>query len=211
LAPSRILGYVTMKSLTENTTHQGIRDILGLIGFIVAVIVGAWLINLIVFRSFSVSGPSMESTLYTGDRLIVNRIPLTWASMTRSTYLPERGHVIVFRNPRFDIENRDEYIVKRVIGLPGEHVSVKNGSVTVTNKDFPAGFDPYDSITSITRTPVSGLSETDVPADEIFVIGDHRDGEFSMDSRNGLGTIPLNDIVGPVVLRLYPFDKIAVF
>ena len=67
---------------------------------------------------------------------------------------------------------------------------------------------PYDSI-DIKQVEATGSVDTTVPENEIFVIGDHRNGEFSLDSRNGLGTIPLYDIVGPVALRVYPFDKIS--
>ena len=68
---------------------------------VIAVIIGAWLINMFLFRSFSVSGPSMESTLYTNDRLIVNRVPVTWAHIQGKSYVPKRGQVIVFKNPQY--------------------------------------------------------------------------------------------------------------
>jgi signal peptidase I len=50
-----------------------------------------------------------------------------------------------------------------------------------------------------------------VPEDEIFVAGDHRDGNFSLDSRNGLGTVPLYDVIGPVAFRIFPFTGIRSF
>lgn len=184
------------------------KDVFGILAFIVAVIVGAWLINALVFRSFSVSGPSMEDTLHTGDRLIVNRLPMTWAALQGKEYIPERGHVIVFKNPMFSQMQQDEYIVKRVIAFEGELVKVHNGTVTVYNNANPNGFNPYDSI-DIPKDYVTGEVEKVVGPGEIFVIGDHRDGEFSLDSRNGLGTIPLFDIVGPVGARIFPLDKIS--
>jgi len=54
----------------------------------------------------------METTLYTGDRLIVNKIPVTLANIKNTSYLPQRGEVIVFKNPRFPSGIGDEYIVK---------------------------------------------------------------------------------------------------
>ena len=81
--------------------HQGIKDVLGIIGFVAAVIIGAALINQFLFRSFSVSGPSMEPTLYTGDRLIVNRVPVTIDHIQGKPYVPERGQIIVFKNPHW--------------------------------------------------------------------------------------------------------------
>lgn len=185
------------------------RDTLGIVWFVIAVVIGAFLINSLVFRSFSVTGPSMESTMYTGDRLIVNRLPMTWAAVRGVSYVPPRGHVIVFRNPRFAEMRADEYVVKRVIGLPGERVQVKNGVVTIYNKEHPEGFDPYDGV-SVYASQVTGeVDMLDIPEGSIFVIGDNRGGSESMDSRNGLGFIPLDNIVGPVAMRIYPFTKIS--
>ena len=59
--------------------------------------------------------------------------------------------------------------------------------------------------------PTTGEVNTVVPDGTIFVSGDHRQGSFSFDSRNGLGMIPLYDIVGPVSLRIFPFDEIRTF
>lgn len=185
---------------------QRLKDVLSITAFIVAVIVGAWLINALIFRSFSVSGPSMENTLHTGDRLIVNRLPMAWAALQHKEFMPSRGHVIVFKNPMFQTMRQDEYIVKRVIGFAGERVVVHDGVVTIYNKEHPEGFKPYDSI-DIPNDFVSGEVDKTVPEGDIFVIGDHRNGDYSLDSRNGLGTIPLNDIVGPVSFRIFPFDK----
>jgi signal peptidase I len=189
--------------------RQTLRDAMGIVWFVVAVIIGAWLINALVFRSFSVTGPSMESTMYTGDRLIVNRLPMTWAALRGQSFMPSRGHVIVFRNPKFEEMKADEFVVKRVIALPGEHVEVTGGKVIVYNDERPDGFDPYEGV-KVYASPVTGhLDKTAVPDGSIFVIGDNRGGNESLDSRNGLGFIPLDNIVGPVVIRIYPFGKIS--
>lgn len=190
--------------------HETLKDIFGVVGFIAAVLIGAWLINAMVFRSFNVSGPSMEPTLQTGDRLIVSRLPSTWNFLTRSDYIPERGQVIVFKNPHFAAGMDDEYIVKRVIGLPGERVVVAGGIITVYNSEHPDGFQP-DKASRGPTSPTSGSADIEVPVGEIFVAGDHREEGYSLDSRNGLGTIPLEDIIGPVALRIYPFDALRWF
>lgn len=153
----------------------------------------------------------METTLYTNDRLIVNRIPVTIAQLQNKDYVPARGQVIVFKNPRFSIENGDEYIVKRVIAFPGERVLLKDGHYTVYNKENPDGFNPDDKNNGEPGSPTSGGLDTIVPDGELFVSGDHRQGSYSYDSRNGLGTIPFYDVVGPVSMRIYPFDKIRTF
>ncbi len=190
--------------------HQGLKDILGILGFILAVVIGAALINQFLFRSFSVSGPSMEPTMYTGDRLIVNRIPVSWAKLRGRDYVPNRGQVIVFQNPQWMPGGLDEYIVKRVIAFPGERVTVSDGIMTVYNQDNPNGFlvdQEYPGPTS----PTFGNVDVIVPEKELFVAGDHRQEGFSLDSRDGLGTIPYENFIGPVSLRIYPFSQFRTF
>lgn len=192
--------------------HQNAKDFVGLAIFIVCVLVGTVFINAFVFRSFNVEGPSMEATMYTGDRLIVNRLPVTWAQLQNKPYVPERGQVIVFKNPAYDnISNREEYIVKRVIALAGERVVLADGAFTVYTQQNPDGFNPDDANDGEPGSPTSGSGDWTVPEGTIFVSGDHRQGSFSLDSRNGLGMIPLYDVVGPVGLRIFPFDAIRTF
>ena len=190
--------------------HQGLKDFLSIATFVVAVIVGAWLINFLVFRSFNVSGPSMETTLQTGDRLIVNRLPVTWEHIQGHAYVPKRGEIIVFKNPMYQQMMSDEYIVKRVVAFPGERVVVKDGTVTVYNQQNPNGFNP-DKLNPGPGSPTSGSVDRTVQDNELFVMGDHRVGEYSLDSRNGLGTIPYDHLIGPVVMRIYPFTKVQLF
>ena len=193
--------------------HPQIKDSLSLIIFIIGVAIGTLIINTFIFRSFNVEGPSMETTMFTGDRLIVNRLPVTIAQLQNKRYIPERGQVIVFKNPNYNPSTgREEYIVKRVIAYAGERVVVKNGKVTVYTADQPAGFDPDSTFgNNEPGQPTSGSVDTVVAEGTIFVMGDHREGNYSCDSRDCMGTIPLFDIVGPVGLRIYPFDKIRTF
>jgi len=153
----------------------------------------------------------MEKTLYTGDRLIVNRLPVTWAQLQNKSYIPERGQVIVFKNPLFTGGSADEYIVKRVIAFPGERVVLKDGTYTVYNADHPGGFNPDDQNHGEPGSPTSGEVDTTVTEGTLFVSGDHREGSFSYDSRNGLGLIPFYDVIGPVGIRIFPFTGIRTF
>ena len=191
--------------------HPFLKDAISIAVFVICVVVGTLTINSFIFRSFSVVGPSMETTLYTGDRLIVNRLPVTWAQLNNKDYIPERGQIIVFKNPHYTEGMGDEYIVKRVIAFPGERVVLKNGEYTVYNSSNPDGFNPDDKNNGEPGSPTSGEIDTIVPSGELFVSGDHRQGTYSYDSRNGLGTIPFYDVVGPVSLRIFPFDKIRGF
>jgi signal peptidase I len=193
------------------TRHPLFKDALSIAIFIVCVVIGTLLINNFVFRSFNVIGPSMEPTMQTGDRLIVNRLPVTVAQLQNTSYVPERGQIIVFKNPHFSRGIEDEFLVKRVIGLPGERVVLKDGSYTVYTNEDPDGFNPDDMNNDEPGTPTTGEVDMIVPQGELFVSGDHRQGSFSYDSRNGLGTIPLYDIVGPVSFRIFPFNEVRSF
>jgi signal peptidase I len=188
--------------------HPFIKDTLGILVFISCVLIGTILINAFIFRSFNVVGPSMQPTMYTGDRLIVNRLPVTWAQLQNKPYIPERGQVIVFKNPRYNVGTGDEYIVKRVIAFPGERVTVVDGVLSVYNDEHPQGFHPDDDNHGEPGSPTSGSVDTTVTDGTLFVAGDHRQGDFSYDSRSGLGLIPYYDVVGPVKLRIYPFTGI---
>ncbi len=194
--------------------HPFARDAIGLFIFIIGVIIGTLLMNNFIFRSFNVDGPSMESTMYTGDRLIVNRLPLTVSSLQNKPYIPDRGQVIVFKNPNYtpSAGQDSENIVKRVIAFAGERVTVKDGIVTVYNQENPKGFNPdTDFNNNEPGQPTSGDVDTIVPEGTIFVMGDHRQGNFSCDSRDCMGPIPLFDIIGPVSVRIFPFNKIRTF
>lgn len=190
--------------------HGALRDLIGVAVFVLAVIVGAFVLNAFVFQTYSVLGPSMQETLHTNDRLLVNKLPVSLSHAGGKAYLPARGEVVVFENPLFESQTSEEYLVKRVIGLPGERVVLKDGIITVYNRDNPRGFRPDDSLQG-PKSPTSGNADLTVPANEIFVAGDNRIGEFSFDSRNGLGTVPLSFVQGPVAARIFPLSQFRLF
>jgi signal peptidase I len=196
--------------------RETMRDVLQLLLFGICVVVGVITINAFVFRSFSVDGASMEQTLQPGDRLIVNRLPVTWSTIQGKEFVPMRGEIIVFKNPRYSLGQSEEYVVKRVIAFEGERVVLKDGHYTVYNSDNPKGFDPDDSNSGEPQTPTAGSVDVTVPAGRLFVSGDHRQLNqngvpYSLDSRNGLGYIPLANVVGPVNVRIFPFQSIRTF
>jgi len=203
--------------------HPLLKDILSLVTFIIFVILGPLFLNTYVMRSYNVVGASMENTLHGQDRLIVNRAAVSLSHFLGKPYVPKRGQVIVFLNGDasgpltcgLETSIRDQYIIKRVIAFPGERVTVKDGVLTVYNNEHPDGFHPDDetrkSDNDGPKAQTSGEVDIIVPENEIFVAGDNREGTHSYDSRYGLGTIPYCRIVGPVLLRLYPFNKIRLF
>lgn len=214
--------------------HPLFKDLLSLASFIAAIILGTVFLNTFIYRSYNVVGGSMENTLHGDDRVIVNRAAVSWAHLIGQEYVPERGQIIVFLNEdekkvkeyqeqgvahpmtcTVPSNVNDQYIIKRVIAFPGERVTVKDGILTVYNEEHPDGF-IYDEEyrTSETDGPkehTSGEVDITIPEGELFVSGDNREGSNSWDSRNGLGTIPYCRIIGPVVLRLFPIDKIRLF
>lgn len=194
--------------------HKWAKDVLNLVVFVIIIMVGTLIINTFLFRSFLVNGHSMDNTLSDGDRLIVNRLPITIAALKNEPYIPKRGQIIVFKNPRYSAGMPDEYIVKRVIAFPGERVTVIDGELKVYNAAHPTGFDPDNSFRQDgvgPQSPTSGSVDMTVPDGTIFVSGDNRIGNNSYDSRTGLGTIPTFDIVGPVALRIFPIDHFRSF
>lgn len=153
----------------------------------------------------------MQTTLLDGDRLIVNRLPVTAAQIQNKLYIPERGQIIVFKNPHFNLSATEEYIVKRVIAFPGERITLAGGVYTVYNQDHPGGFNPDDANHGEPGSPTTGSLDVTVPIGSLFVSGDNREGAHSLDSRNGLGYIPYSDIVGPVSFRIFPFTALRGF
>lgn len=203
--------------------HPILKDIFSLIIFVFFVVIGTLFLNTYVIRSYNVVGASMENTLHGKDRLIVNRAAVSLSHFLGKPYVPKRGQIIVFLNGDasgpltcgVETTIRDQYIIKRVIAFPGERVTVKDNILTVYNSEHPEGFHPDDQTRKSDfdgpKKQTSGEVDMIVPDDEIFVAGDNREGTHSYDSRYGLGTIPYCRIIGPVLLRLYPFNKIRLF
>ena len=191
--------------------HPRLTDSIEIVLFISAVIIGTILINSFIFQSFTVVGGSMENTLHDGDKVIIGRLGITWANLTNTKYTPKRGEIIVFKNPQHQPGAKDQFIIKRVIAFAGEKVKVENGKMTVFNAEHPNGFDVDKNFNGEPKSYTSHDGKWTVPENEIFVMGDNREGMNSYDSRSGLGTIPLYEIIGPVAFRLWPFTGIRNF
>lgn len=140
-----------------------------------------------------VRGDSMYSTLEEGDYLIINRMAYKFKE-------PEHGDIIVFKSDLQQEDGSNKDLVKRVIGVGGDHVKIENSKVYVNGEEL---VEPYidDQITE-------GDIDTIVPQDCVFVLGDNR--EISLDSRyDSVGFVDDSDIIGKVFIRLYPFNKIG--
>lgn len=154
----------------------------------------------------------MEKTLHTGDRVIVNRLTVTSSQLKNQEYTPNRGDIIVFKNPQFIVGGESEYLVKRVIAFAGERVTVNDGVLKVYNDKHKDGYVPDKLFKNGTpQQPTSGDVDTTVPTGMLFVSGDNRIDNHSYDSRLGLGFIPLYDVVGPVGMRIWPINSVKTF
>ncbi len=178
--------------------------------FILAPIFAIFII-VFVLQSYIVDGSSMTPTLENGNRVFIYKLPKTIAKIKKDAYIPSRGEVIVFKKPN----EPGTQLIKRVIGLPGERVVVKDNTVRVYNAEDPDGFDP-DAATSygpnLAQTDTgSQITDIIVGDNELFVMGDNRTPGGSLDSHSGLGLVPVNNIVGRLWIRYFPLSEIKVF
>jgi len=137
-------------------------------------------VNLVTAR-IRVEGSSMEPSLHDGELVVVNRLAYRWGA-------PQRGDIVVFHFPL----DPDRRFIKRVIGLPGEHVVVGDGQVTVDGVPLD---EPY-----IAASPrYSG--EWEIQPGQLFVLGDNRNN--SSDSQTW-GPVPLDQLIGKAWLVYWP-------
>lgn len=197
----------------RDSGSSGWREALATVGILAAALLAALFIIAFVFRSYQVDGPSMENTLQNDDKLIIWKVPRTWAGLIRHDYIPARGDVIVFNEAGLSQfgQSDNKQLIKRVIGLPGDHVVVKNGSITIYNSEHPGGFNPDKSLPygkgdSIPETP--GDINITLHEHQLFVCGDNRPD--SLDSRT-FGPIQAKQIVGKLVMRVLPIDHAKAF
>jgi signal peptidase I len=160
-------------------------------------------------QNFKVEGSSMQPTLEGGQYLLVNKLvylrmdqdrlsrmmpfwSVTSGEQSFAVHPPRRGEVIVFHFPRDP--SRD--FVKRVIGVPGDTVEIRNGMVMVNGQVLD---EPY-----LTSRDNSSMSRVTIGEGEYFVLGDNRRG--SNDSRNW-GTVPEVNILGKVWIIYWPLSQ----
>lgn len=192
--------------------HENLKSIFTTVMILLMAPVLAYSITIFVFQSYEVDGPSMQPTLETHDRLIIWKVGRTWSRITRSEYVPSRGSVVVFiKRGLYDFSsNREKQLIKRVVGLPGDRVMVKDGEITIFNEENPSGFNPDETLSyrDQIQEETGGNVDITVGAGEVFVVGDNRDN--SLDSRS-FGSIPVTDIVGTLSARILPLSNAEKF
>lgn len=161
-------------------------------------------IRYFVFQPFIVSGSSMEPNFSNGQYLIIDELSYRFTK-------PQRGDVIVLHYPN----DRKEFFIKRVIGLPGETVEIDNGSVKIFNTQYPDGtvlsesYLPSQGLTFPHNTTLIGGKKTiKLGTDQYFMMGDNR--LASSDSRDW-GPLNYSDVVGKVFFRALPLSEASKF
>jgi signal peptidase I len=155
-------------------------------------------LRVFIAEPFIVSGSSMVPNFHNREYLIIDKITYRFTE-------PNRGDVIVFKYPK----NPSQYFIKRIIGLPGEKLEVKDGHVIVYNKEHPDGEvlpEEYLSDENSTFNPFGRDEVISLGSDEFYVLGDNR--QASSDSRSW-GVLPRKNFVGRAWFRVFPLDNLG--
>ena len=149
-------------------------------------------IRYFLVQPFFVKGASMETTFEDGNYILIDEISYRFRD-------PERGEVVVFRFP----EDKTQFFIKRIIGLPEETVEIKNDQVIIHNKQHPEGFALNEGYLSADQHTI-GEFRFKLDDNEYFVLGDNR--LRSSDSRRW-GPLNRSLITGRVFLRAWPLNE----
>jgi signal peptidase I len=150
-----------------------------------------------VIQPFYVKGASMEPNFHDHEYLIINEIGYRLSE-------PTRGEIVVFKHT----DTEQSYYIKRIIGLPGERVTIKDNEIYIYNQEKPDGFKLNEGEYLPKTTVTDGEVDVKLKANEYYVLGDNR--MSSLDSRR-FGPITRESMVGKTWLRGWPFDKFKVF
>jgi len=159
---------------------------------LVAVLV-SFLLRTFAFQTFFIPSGSMEPTLQVGDRIIVNKLSVTFGTI-------HIGDIVVFKAP--PAENCGEPVtdlVKRVIGIPGDHLTSRGNTIYVNGKKLDEKW-PH------TEPLGQAIGNVTVPKNNYFMMGDNHSD--SCDSRMW-GTVPRSDIIGKAFVRIWPLRRIG--
>ncbi|MFC5648938.1 signal peptidase I [Paenibacillus solisilvae] len=172
-----------MNQIIKKSWRRELRD--WAVSLTIAIVV-ALLIQNYAFAQTEVRNVSMQHTLVEGQRLIEDKISYHFEK-------PNRGDIVIIDGPE-----SDKRLIKRVIGLPGDKLDIKNGTVYINDVPLKETYIIGTTFTNGMAVPFT------VPANEVFVMGDNR--ENSQDSRE-LGPIAMSSLEGRAIFRLWPLQK----
>ena len=180
------------KNASEKKEKSTAQNILGTIAYIIGVCVFVFLILHFVGQRTVVNGSSMDTTLANGQNLVMDKLSYRFHD-------PERYDIIIFPGP--EEFGQHPYYIKRIIGMPGETVQIKDGKVYINDSETPLE-DSY-----VPETPLGSFGPYEVPENCYFMMGDNRNN--SKDSRYWTNTfVRFNQIVGKAEIRYFPSIKL---
>ncbi len=182
---------------TVRRTNRKRRVALEWAVIIIVAALASFLIRTYVFQTFCIPSSSMNPTLWKGDRIIVNKLSVEFGTINI-------GDIVVFEAPPDVAKICSDPVtdlVKRVIGLPGDHLYSKGNTIYVNGKKLDQKWSVWPAL----GTPIKPIT---VPAGHYFMMGDWHAG--SCDSRMW-GTVPRADLIGKVFLRIWPIKSIRWF
>ena len=153
-------------------------------------------IRTFILQPFYVKGASMEPTFHDNEYLIIDEL-------SYRLHQPQRGDVVVLRSPSLG-----EFLIKRVIGLPGERIVVNDSTITVYNAAHPSGAQLSEKDYLSPAVTTFGNLDVTLGDSQYYVLGDNRPA--SLDSRS-FGPIERKDIVGRTAIRAWPVNRLDTF
>lgn len=170
---------------------------------VIAVALGAaMLVRMFVLQQFYISGPSMEATMYTDDRVLVNKLSYRLHDI-------RRGDVVVFDRITMNGNTvAHDDLIKRVVGLAGESIEIKNCDVHINDRKIVEDYLPEADTSNpdpVARCRVASMRRIVIPDGHVFVMGDNRPESF--DSRS-FGSIPESLVIGRAFAVVWPLGSI---
>jgi len=189
------------KEISKKMTLR--EEIIDFLKFLIILLFVYFMIKNYIAQPFLVKGQSMENNFHDGDYVVVDVLSYRMRA-------PKRFEVVVF-NTEFidDYPHKQGYYIKRIIGVPGDRVTVNDKKVTTFNDENPNGLildETYLDNGTVTRTP--DPVDITLQDKQYFVMGDNRDN--SSDSRYW-GYLPEDNILGKPFVRLYPFQDVTLY
>jgi len=176
----------TPNATAKDTLGAWVRE---LIEAVLPALVIVLVVNIFLAQATRVEGQSMEPNLHDNQRLIIEKI-------SYRLHPPSRGDIIVLRRPM----RQSDPLIKRVVGLPGETVSIHDGQVYINGEPLD---EPY-----LTVTTWGMMQPQLIPEGHVFVLGDNRGS--SNDSR-AFGVVAVDDIIGRAWVRYWPLEDLSLF
>lgn len=177
--------------------RQAVGCLFELVETVVLTVVIFFGIQTFVAQPFKVEGASMENTLQSGQYVLIDKLSPRWAPY-------QRGDIVVLNPPTAFTDANGVPFIKRVIGVPGDVIELKNGTVYVNATVLTEPYVFTDGGPKQTNAGPGGLSRWVVPRGDLFVMGDHRND--SEDSRI-FGPVAISNIIGRAWLRYWPIDS----